>query len=172
MSPLIASLLLLAIPAPDAAVDPIVWHPHFNRTVEVKIRNGPTMKVSHITVTFNKEGFEKMKPGGAWHLGNTHFETSEKVTVGGQTVAAGKHSIKGRKKQDGTWELVIGKASRFSSRISDDAKSLKTEFVKKASMMEHLNVDIHPTGEKSSTTMWLVVHFNTYICRSKIDIGG
>ena len=62
------------------------FHPHFPKRVEMSLGfkpDAPKITVSHITATFDKDGFEKMPAGGAWHLANGHFETTADVKVGG-----------------------------------------------------------------------------------------
>ena len=97
--------LFTAVVASMAAVapSPAPVHPHFNKKVEVRLRDGITLTVSHITVTFDKEGAAEMPVGGSWHLGNAHLEISHDLTIGGQAVKAGRHAIKAKKTGDGTW---------------------------------------------------------------------
>ena len=175
MTSLITTLVLAACPSLGEAIDPIVWHPHFPRKVEVTLGRGAQadkVSVSHLTVTFNRDGFDKAKPGYSWHLGNARLATTRALTIGGVKIDAGEHSIRARKTKGGSWELLVDKPQRFARNATDDAKALKTEFVKDAAKMEHMSIDIHPSGDKSSTTLWLVVHMDTFVARSLVDLGS
>lgn len=173
MTSLLATLVLAACPTPDAALDSIVLHPHFPRKVEITLgrgRSADKVSVSHLTVTFNKDGFETAKANYSWHLANARLSTTRALTVGGVKLDAGEHSIRARKKEDGTWELLADKPRGFARQASDDAKALKTVFVKKAPKMEHMTIDIHPSGDKSNTSLWLVVHMDTYIAKALVEL--
>jgi hypothetical protein len=165
--PFLAIILASALALPSALERP---HPHYPRKVEIELPGGQSMSVSHLTVTFDKEGFEKTPAGGTWHLANGQFETTASVKLGGQTLEPGKHSLKARKRDDGTWELVIDAPGRFAKKLTAAARPLKTDFVQKAPLMEHLSIDIHPSGDKEHTRLWLNVHFATYIARTAIEL--
>lgn len=170
MTSLLATLVLAACPSSDPALDAIVWHPHFPRKVEVTL-GADKVSVSHLTVTFDRAGFDKAKPGYSWHLANARLSTSRKLTIGGVKLDAGEYSIRARKTKDGSWELLADKPQRFARRATDDARALKTGFVKDAARMEHMSIDIHPSGDKSNTSLWLVVHMDTFVARSLVEIG-
>lgn len=173
MTSLIATIILAAAPS-DICPGPIVWHPHYPRSVEMKLGfrgDVDTLKVSHLTVTFNRDGFEKAKPGYSWHLANGRLETSRDITVGGVKLEAGTYSIKARKREDGKWELIADKAGRFQARLTDEARALKTEFKETREPKEHMTIDIHPHGAKDNTKLWLEVHMDRYVARSLVDIG-
>ena len=176
MRPNTLCLLTLALPfasavAPSPApVHPhFSNHPHFSKTVEVQLP-GMTLTVNHITVTFDKKGAEAMKPGGAWHLGGAQFDTSADVKIGGVDVAAGSYSLKVRKNDDDGWDLVLDEPTRFVSRISKQAKALKTAYDDDAPLFEHLSIDIQPAGDKSSTQLFLDVRFDRRLARCLIEL--
>ena len=175
MTSLLASLLLAACPTSGADMNAPLPHPHFPRTVEISLGMGADaekVSVSHLTVTFDREGFDAAKTGYSWHLANARLKTSQSLTVGGVKLEAGEYSIRARKTDAGTWELLTDKPQRFGRRATDAAKALKTEFTKGAAKMEHMSIDIHPSGDKSNTSLWLVVHMDTYVARSLIVIEG
>ena len=172
MSTLIATLLLAAAPI-DVDLGPNTWHPHFPRSVEMRLGFGgdaPSIRVSHLTVTFDREGFEKAKPGYSWHLANGRLETEKAITIGGVKLKPGTYSIKARKRDDGKWELVADTAGRFKARLTDEARALKTEFSESKAPREHMTIDIHPHGAKDSTKLWLEVHMDKYIARSLVEL--
>jgi hypothetical protein len=153
-----------------SAVAPAPFHPHVQKKLEARIAKDVTVTVTYQTVTFDKAGAEKMAPGQAWHLANAHFETTADLVVGGHEIAAGRYSLKARKAEAQTWELVLDDAARFRSQVSENAKVLETEFVAKSALFEHLNIDVQPTGDKKNTTLQLDVRFDEMLARCAIVI--
>lgn len=184
LAPLLIALLLPAPPvvAPIAPIAPIAGmgmartlrHPHYPKTVELALgfaADADRLSVSHLTVTFDKDGCDEMAVGGAWHLANAHFKTPIDLTVGGVEVAAGDHRLLARKLEGGDWELVLDPVEgQFSSQISDEARALETRFLRGQPISEHLRVDLQPAGDDSDTTLYLEVHFDEYSARALIEL--
>lgn len=78
-------------------------------------------------------------------------------------------ALKARKTKTG-WELVLDDDGRFQAKIGANARALATEFSATAPLREHLSVDIQPSGDKKSTTLWLEVWFDTRLARCKIEV--
>ncbi|MFG0319762.1 MAG: hypothetical protein ACF8XB_21000 [Planctomycetota bacterium JB042] len=170
---LLALLALLAPPPPAAAV---VRHPHFPKTVELALGfsdDAPRVSVSHLTVTFDADGFESMAAGGTWHLANARLRTPVDLIVGGRAVAPGEHRLLARKEEGGDWELVLDPTGKpFSRELSEEAVALDTEFLRDRPRHEHLRIDLAPTGDGDDTTLRLEVHFDTYVARCAVEIPG
>lgn len=176
MPHLVAMLALLSPVEPT--FDPGVYrHPHCPKKVEINVprpgrRGRVKMSVSHLTVTFNKDGFAAAKKGQTWHLANSHFVTEGDVKVGGHDVAAGDYSLLARKVSDDKWELVLDTGGRFRRKVTENARALKTEFLKDQPLHEHLRVDINPAGDEGDRklTVFLEVHFDRYLARALVEI--
>ena len=166
----VVSLLALGFaavePPSEAAAAP---HPHFPKTLTCAIPDGPKITIEHLTVTFDKEGAAKMKPGQAWHLAGATFETSADVVVGGRAVAAGKYALSARKAEKGGWVLTLHKGRGFS-RPEADVAALATEFTSRTLKFEHLSCDIQPGGDKSDTRLFLDVRFDEMLARCLIEL--
>ncbi len=151
-----------------------IRHPHFPKKVELSLGFGgqaPKLTVSHLTVTFDAAGFEKMPTGGSWHLANGKFETGVDLTVGGQEVAKGSYRLLARKVESGDWELVLDpKGDDFSNTISDEALALETDFQQDRPLHEHMRIDFRPTGDQTDTTLHLEVHFDTFAAVCVIEV--
>ncbi len=151
-----------------------LFHPHFPKRVEMSLGFGddaPTIAVSHITASFDKDGFEQMPAGGAWHLANGHLETTADVKIGGHEIDAGTYRLLARKRSDEKWELVLDpKDAQFSREISEGAMALATKFEKEGAPKEHLLIDLRPSGEKEATVLHLVVQFDQWSATSLIEI--
>ena len=153
----------------------VTYHPHFPRKVEVSLgmgRDADKVSVSHLTVTLNEPEFKKAKPGFSWHLANARLTTSRPLKIGGVALEPGDHSIRARKGEGGTWTLLADTPQRFARKATKDARALRTEFIPDSPKMEHMTIDIHPSGDKSNTTLWLVVHMGTYVARSLVELEG
>lgn len=145
-------------------------HPHFPKTLICKLPKGLEITVSHLTVTFNKEGAEKMSVGSAWHLAGATFETTGDLVIGGQDVKAGKYALSARKAKKG-WELTLHQGKGFSRPKKDTpVLALKTDFTADTVLFEHLNCDIQPGGDKKNTQLFLDVRFDKMLARALIEI--
>jgi len=145
-------------------------HPHFPKTLNCKLSKGLDITVSHLTVTFNKEGAKKMPEGGSWHLAGATFESTGDLVIGGEDVAAGKYALSARKSKLG-WELTLHEGPGFSRPKKDGVVfALKTECTLDTLLFEHLSCDIQPGGDKENTKLFLVVRFDTMLARVLIEI--
>lgn len=166
--PLLAALFAFT---PAAAT---LRHPHFPKKVEMQLGFDPSagsLSVSHLTVTFDKEGFEQMPAGGAWHLANGHFTTTETVTVGGRKVEPGDYRLLARKKQSGEWELMLDPGGKdFSREMTTDAVALETEFKKEQPLHEHMRIDLQPSGNEENAVIHLEVHFDTFAAVTQVVV--
>ena len=157
--------------ASTAALSSPVPHPHFDKRIEFRIgQGGPSFEIRHITVTFDKEGTEGMKPGGSWHLGGAVFKCSEDVQIGGADVKAGEYSLMVQKGQAGAWHLVLDDLPGFRRSLSERAISLATEHRRDAELFEHLSIDLQPSGERSNTKVYLDVRFDRHLARCVVEI--
>lgn len=158
-----------AIAPGDYAPAPLP-HPHFPKTLNCKLPKGLEITVSHMTVTFNKEGAKKMPVGGAWHLAGATFESTGDLVIGGQDVKAGKYALSARKTKKG-WELTLHEGKGFSRpKKGAAAFTLTTECTLDTVLFEHLNCDIQPGGDKENTKLFLDVRFDTMLARVLIEI--
>lgn len=150
-------------------------HPHFPKTVEMKLGmtdDAPSIKVSHLTVTFDQALFDKTKDGDVWHMAGASLDTTADVKIGGHAVAKGHYRLLTRKAKNGEWELVLdagGKA--FSRDLSDQAFALATTFEKGQPVQEHLRLDLQPSGDKHATVLNLEAHFGEFKATSKIEVA-
>ena len=158
------SLAFVTAPSQPAAPLP---HPHFPKTLICRVPKGPTITLEHLTVTYDKDGAEKMAVGQAWHLAGATFETDKDLVVGGKDVKAGKYALSARKAEKG-WQLTLHEGRGFS-RPGDDALVLETGF-EKSIAFEHLNCDIQPGGDKKNTQLYLDVRFDEMLARCLIEL--
>lgn len=167
-------LIPLALLLPAAHSANTLRHPHFPKKIEMSLgftADADKLTLSHLTVTFDKEGFEQMAEGGAWHLGNAHLRTEADLKIGGQEVEYGNYRLLGRKAKEGNWELVLDPVGRdFTTDISADALTLATEFKRDQPVQEHLRIDVQPAGDAEHAALQLEVHFDRYAAFARIDL--
>ncbi len=165
-----------ALTAALAAVGAIaVAHPHFPKTVEMKLGmdpNSPSIKLEHLTVSFNKELADKMKDGDVWHMAGASLDATADVKIGGKAVAKGHYRLLTRKVKGGDYELVLDPGGKpFSRDLSDKAMALETKFEKGQPVQEHLRLDLQPSGDKTKTVLNLEAHFSEFKAVSKIEVS-
>lgn len=161
-----------SIDAPEATPEsaPAAFHPHFQKRLTCRLARGTEITVTYQTVTFDAAGAEKLAVGRAWHLANTHLETTGALTIGGHEIEPGRYALKARKAAADRWELVLDTEGRFSSKVTDAARALETVFTGEAPLEEHLSVDVHPAGDGEEVGVWLEVHFDKLRARAAVAL--
>lgn len=149
---------------------PVVRHPHFPKTLECRVAKGLTVTIGYQTVTFDKEGAKKMKPGQAWHLAGATFATTGDLIIGGEKVPAGKYALSVRKTEGDGWELTLHEGHGFSRPQGDTVLALETKLDNKSLLYEHMNIDVQPAGDKAHTRLNLEVRFDTMWATALIEI--
>ena len=145
-------------------------HPHFAKALNCKVQKGLEIGIRHLTVTFDKDGAEKMPVGGVWHLAGATFESTGDLIVGGQKIKSGSYALSAQKAVKG-WQLTLHEGQGFSRPSAKaPATVLKTDFQDGTLMFEHLNCDIQPGGDKKSTQLFLDVRFDKMLARVLIEI--
>ncbi len=162
------ALVPLALAPVTAPTAPPLPHPHFPKTLICAVPDGPTITVKHLTVTFDKEGAKKMRPGQSWHLAGATLQTDRALLVGGRRFGAGTYALSARKAKAG-WELTLHEGKGFS-RPGEDVAALATEFRADAERFEHLSCDIQPGGDKQNTQLFLDVRFDELLARCLIEL--
>lgn len=166
--PLVCLPLLMLVPAHAKSV----FHPHFPKTIEMTLGiegDPPKLSVSHLTVTFDRAGFEKAKAGDVWHFANGHFKTPVALKVGGKDVPPGNYRLLARKTEK-AWELLLDpKGKDFSRDVSGDAIALDTRFEPGHEVNEHLRLDLQPSGAKDKTELRLEAHFDQYLAYATLE---
>lgn len=149
-------------------------HPHFKKTVEMALgsaADAPKLSLSHLTVTFDKAGFEAAKEGAVWHFANGHLTVPVDLKIGGKDVKKGEYRLLTRKLKDGNWELVLDPGGdAFKRELSKDAFAIDTTFTAKQPVQEHLRLDLQPSGDKEHTSINLEAHFDQYLATAKIEL--
>lgn len=147
-------------------------HPHFPKRVEFALGfapDAPRLAVWHITVTFDRDGFEAVPVGGSWHLGNAHFETPVALRCGEVPIPEGRYRLLARKRSAEAWELLLDPRGRpFEPEPSEEAIALPTTFREVASVEPHLRIDLHPSGDEKRPAIGLRVAFDRY--RAEADL--
>jgi hypothetical protein len=166
-------LILFALPGPTGGDAPPACplpHPHFQKQLECRLSAAVTVTVRYQTVTFDREGAAKMKPGAAWHLAGATFATTGDLLVGGQKVAPGEYALSARKTADGGFELTLHEGRGFSLPKGDAVLALATTLDRESLLYEHMNIDVQPAGDKEHTLLQLEVRFDRMWARARIEL--
>lgn len=153
-----------------------IAHPHFPKIVTMRMgfeKDAPTIQVEHLTVTFNKDGFEKAKAGDTWHLAGAKLTSELDVEIGGKAIAKGEYALLTRKTEKGEWELVLDPEGKpFQRTLSEKAIALATKFETGKPVQEHLRIDLQPSGDKEHVALNLEVHFDQYQATATVAVGA
>ena len=144
------------------------FHPHFPKRLECFVNKDVKITVRYQTVTFDRDGAAKMKPGQSWHLAGATLELSQDLRIGGRDVGKGRYALSARKTEKG-WELTLHEGRGFS-KPGDDAIALQTTLDTEAPLFEHMNIDVQPAGDKEHTRVQLEVRFDTLKATTLIEV--
>ncbi|MCR9245062.1 MAG: DUF2911 domain-containing protein [bacterium] len=162
-------VLALTVAAVDWSPPPII-HPHFLKKLECRVSRELSITVRYQTVTFDKAGAAKMKPGQAWHLAGANIETTGDLVIGGKAVPAGRYALSARKVKDDGWELTMHEGRGFSLPRGEEVHVLATKLDTDSLLFEHMNIDVQPAGDKEHTRLQLEVRFDKMWATTLIEV--
>lgn len=151
----IAALLL----APGLALA----HPHFNKTITVKLPSGVDATIAYNTTPANMEHAKTAAVGSFITPRGPKLTLSAPVTVGSMTIPAGEHTIGVVKNGDDDWTMALYNGGLARGTEVDMSKVLKLDSMYSPSMgnAEHMLIDISPGHGRFEGKAVLTLHFGT-----------
>ena len=150
----------------------LVGHPHFNKTLTVKVGNVEA-KLAYFTAPANEEHVQNA-PVGEYIKSFATLSLSADVTVGEITLKAGDYNIGAFKNNeagsDFTLALHEGKLGFQDSPDAAKVIKLPSMFSKENGKAEHMTFDIAPGFGNFEGKAVLIWHFGSYFLAGQI--GG
>src|SRR3954465_7047251 len=142
------------------AAGPALAHPHFNKTVTVKLPSGVEATVTYNTTPANEIHATNAKVGTFVTPRRPMLKLSGELKAGAVTIPAGEYTIGVIKNSETDWTMALypGAAPREGA---DVAKAIKLEslFSSAHGIAEHMLVDITPGSGKFEGRAVLTLHF-------------
>jgi hypothetical protein len=138
-------------------------HPHFNKTVSVKLPSGVDATITYNTTPANEMRASEVKVGQFVTPRRPSLKLSADLKAGSVTVPAGDYTIGVVKNSDTDWTMALYKGAIGRDEKPDPAKIIKleSEYSSAAGKAEHMLIDISPGHGKFDGRAVLTLHFGS-----------
>jgi len=138
-------------------------HPHFNKTVSVKLPGGAEATIAYQTVPANVSHAENAPDGTFVTPRRPSLELSAAVSAGGTELPAGQYTIGVVKNGADDWSMGLYKGGLNRGDTPDMANVIKLDSMYSSSMgtADHMLIDITPGHGTFEGKAVLTLHFGT-----------
>lgn len=156
-----SALLLLAVVVLDAR--PALAHPHFQKTITVKLPSGTEVTLTYGTTPANEMRAAEVKVGAFVTPRRPMLKLSAELKAGTVTLPAGEYTIGVIKNGDNDWTMALYPGVLDRAATPDPAKTIKLDSVYSSAhgKAEHMLIDITPGADKFEGKAVLTLHFGT-----------
>jgi hypothetical protein len=135
-------------------------HPHFNKSVTVKLPSGAEATVTYNTVPANEMHATNAPVGSYVSVRRPQLKLSAEVKAGSATIPAGTWVIGAIKNSATDWTMALYPADAPRTPV-DMTKLIKLDslYSPKAGKAEHMLIDITPGAGKLEGKAVLTMHF-------------
>ena len=155
--------VLFAVVSLFALVLTLAAHPHFNKTVVVKLPSGVEATVTYNTTPANEAHAASAAIGAFVTPRRPMLKLSGEIKAGAVVVPAGEYVIGVIKNSDTDWTLALYAGQIARGQQPDMSKVIKLESVYStaAGTAAHMLIDITPGSGKFEGRAALTLHFGT-----------
>jgi hypothetical protein len=155
--------MLLTVSAMALAASLLVAHPHFNKTVTVKLPSGVEATITYNTTPANEANATKAATGTFVTPRQPKLKLSGEIKSGEVTVPAGEYIIGCIKNGEDDWTLALYSGTITRGTPPDMSKVIKLDsmFNKAAGVAPHMLIDISPGSGKFEGKAVLTLHFGS-----------
>lgn len=157
----LALLLVLGLVLVGATL--VVGHPHFNKSLTVKLPGGSEATITYNTVPTNEVHATRAAVGSFLTPRQPKLKLSVEVKAGSITIPAGEYVIGAIKNSDNDYTMGLYPGAIARGASPDMSKMLKLESLYSSSegKAEHLLIDITPGKGKFEGRAVLTLHFGS-----------
>jgi hypothetical protein len=154
----LATLVLVALSAHAALA-----HPHFQKTIVVKLPSGTEVTLTYVTTPANEMRAAEVKVGAFVTPRRPVLKLSAELKVGTITLAPGDYTIGVIKNSDSDWTMALYPGVLDRTATPDAAKAIKLDSVYSSThgKVEHMLLDVTPGEGKFEGKAVLTLHFGT-----------
>ena len=148
----------------------VLGHPHFNKTVTVKLPSGAEATITYNTVPANEMHAAKAAVGSFTSVRRPQLKLSAEVKAGSATIPAGAYVIGAIKNSADDWTMALYPADAPRTPV-DMTKLIKLDsvYTPKAGKAEHMLIDITPGAGKLASRAVLTLHFGELLLAGAIS---
>lgn len=146
-------------------------HPHFNKTITVKLPSGVDATIAYNTTPSNETHATNAAVGAFVTPRGPRVTFSGEVKVGSVTVPAGEYTIGAVKTSDKDWTMALYPGRIPRGEKPDESKLIKLDstYSSGAGTAEHMLIDISPGHGKFQGRAVLSLHFGTLFLEGAIS---
>jgi hypothetical protein len=154
---------LCALFAVILAASLVMAHPHFNKTVIVKLPSGVEATITYNTTPANEANATKTAVSSFVTPRQPKLKLSGEIKAGEVTIPAGEYIIGCVKNAEDDWTLALYAGTIARGTPPDMTKVIKLPslFNKGAGIAPHMLIDISPGTGKFEGKAVLTLHFGT-----------
>jgi hypothetical protein len=156
-----STLLLLAVVVLGA--HPALAHPHFQKTITVKLPSGTEATLTYGTTPANEMRAAEVKVGAFVTPRRPMLKLSAELKAGAITLPAGDYTIGVIKNGESDWTMALYPGALDRAATPDPAKIIKLDSVYSGTQgkAEHMLLDITPGEGKFEGKAVLTLHFGS-----------
>jgi hypothetical protein len=141
----------------------VLAHPHFNKTIVVKLPGGAEATITYNTTPANEMNATKTAVGTFVTPRRPKLKLSVDVKAGEVAVPAGEYIIGVIKNAEDDWTMALyaGDIPRGASPDMSKVIKLESVFMKDQGKAPHMLIDISPGSGKFEGRAVLTLHFGT-----------
>lgn len=142
---------------------PALAHPHFQKTITVKLPSGTEVTLTYNTTPANEMRATEVKVGTFVTPRRPVLKLSSELKAGAVTLAAGEYTIGVVKNGDNDWTMALYPGVLDRAAAPDVAKAIKLDSTYSSAQgkAEHMLIDITPGAGKFEGKAVLTLHFGT-----------
>ena len=141
----------------------LLAHPHFNKTIVVKLPAGVEATLAYNTTPANESHAKDAAVGSFLTPRRPTLKLSGEVTAGSVTIPAGEYTIGVLKNGESDWSMALypGRVSRGQAPDTSKLIKLESMFESGAGTAGHMLIDITPGSGKFEGKAVLTLHFGS-----------
>ncbi len=141
----------------------VIAHPHFSKTITVKLPGGADAVVTYQTTPANEIHAQKAVVGEFVTPRNPRLKLSADVKAGAVTIPMGEYLIGVIKNGENDWTMALYPGTIARGQKADMSKVIKLEsvFLTSEGKAEHMLIDISPGVGKLDGRAMLTIHFGS-----------
>jgi hypothetical protein len=161
MKPIRSTLAILVLTMLSA--QSALAHPHFQKTISVKLPSGTEVTLTYMTTPANEMRAAEVKVGAFVTPRRPVLKLSAELKVGTITLAPGEYTIGVIKNGDNDWTMALYPGVLDRATTPDVAKAIKLDSVYSSThgKVEHMLLDVTPGEGKFEGKAVLTLHFGT-----------
>lgn len=142
---------------------PALAHPHFQKTIVVKLPSGTELTLTYNTTPANEMRAAEVKVGSFVTPRRPQVKLSAELKAGAITVAAGEYTLGVIKNADNDWTMALYPGAIERGATPDPAKAIKLDSTYSGAQgkAEHMLIDITPGAGRFEGKAVLTLHFGT-----------